>query len=169
LIDIDVDIETKRIVWDFLSTNNVGNRSKANGSKEEQYVGLLGEVKVKQLLNIDTELINGFDGGFDLEYKNKRIDVKTMGRTVDVKPYYVNNFISYQKDFDCDIYIFCSLNKKTSNLTVCGWVTKNELLERSKFYEEGTVRTRTNQTTFILKAPTYEIQNNKLNHINTLL
>ena len=50
-----------------------------------------------------------------------------------------------------------------------GWVTKNELLERADFYEEGTVRTRTNQTTFILKAPTYEIQNNKLNDINTLI
>ena len=57
MINIHVDIETKKIVWDFLSTNNIGNRSKANGNKEEQFVGLLGELKVKELLNIDTALM----------------------------------------------------------------------------------------------------------------
>jgi hypothetical protein len=169
LIKINVDTETKNKVWDFLSTNNIGNRIKANGNKEEQFVGLLGELKVKEFLNIDTKLQNGFDGGYDLIYKGKKIDVKTMGRTVDVKPYYVNNFISYQKDFDCDIYIFCSLNKKTSILTICGWVTKGELMEKAEFYDEGTIRTRTNNTTFILKAPTYEIKNDNLNDIKTLL
>lgn len=167
MIVIPINNETKSYVWSFVKENNVGNRGKADGSKLEQYVGLLGETVVKKYLGIDTKFSNGFDGGFDLKHKGMKVDVKTMGRMVNPKPYYVNNFIAYQSDFKCDAYVFCSINKKTSELTLCGWVTKKELLERAELYEEGTVRTRTDGTTFILKAPTYEIQNDKLNDIET--
>jgi len=37
---LDVDSELKKEVWSFLKENNIGNRSKADGSKEEQFVGL---------------------------------------------------------------------------------------------------------------------------------
>jgi hypothetical protein len=128
----------------------------------------LGEILVKKYLCVDDSFNNGFDGGFDLIFNGKRIDVKTMGRTVDVKSYYVNNFVSYQKDFNCDIYIFCSLNKLKNILTICGWVTKNELIERALFYDKGTIRKRSNNSQFTLKAPTYEIENNKLNDFREL-
>ena len=156
-------------VWSFLKENNIGQRSKANGNKVEQYVGLLGEVMVKKHLGIACELQSGFDDGFDLMYKNKKIDVKTMGRKVYPKPNYVNNFISYQKDFDCDVYIFCSLNKMNYDLTICGWVSKDQLFERGILYDKGTTRIRTDGSTFRLKAPTYEIENNQLNNIKTLI
>ena len=155
-------------VWDFVSKNNIGQRSKANGNKEQQYVGLLGEVMIKKHLGLDYSLSYGFDGGFDLNYKGLNIDVKTMGRMVNPRPYYVNNFIAYQNKFNCDAYIFCSLNKTDYNLTICGWVTKPQLQERSIIYEEGTIRTRSDGSTFKLKAPTYEIENNKLNQMSKL-
>lgn len=165
---LKVPNDIKLDVWNFVQHNNIGHRYKANGNKTEQYVGLLGEVIIKKHLGIDYKLQSNFDGGFDFIYKGKRIDVKTMGRKVYPKPYYVNNFIAYQKHFNCDAYIFCSLNKINYDLTVCGWVTKEQLLKRADIFEEGTVRERTDGSTFKLKAPTYEIKNTQLNNINTL-
>lgn len=165
---LDIDYNLKKEVWNYLKNNNIGNRSKANGSKEEQFVGLLGEIRVKEFFNIDHKFENGFDGGFDFIYKGKKFDVKTMGRNVDPKPYYVNNFICYQLDYNCDGYIFCSLNKKTNKLSVCGWVTKEELKTRGDLFAIGQERTRSDGSSFKLKAPTLEIKNNQLNNINDL-
>lgn len=167
MVVLPINNKVKKTAWNFLKNNNIANRGRADGNKGEQYVGLLGETIVKQYLGIDTKFSNGFDGGYDLKYNGIKVDVKTMGRMVNPKPYYVNNFIAYQSDFKCDAYIFCSINKKTSELTICGWVTKDELLERANLYEKGTIRTRTDGSTFELKAPTYEIQNDRLNSIET--
>tara|TARA_R110000824_G_scaffold28889_1_gene96610 strand:+ start:638 stop:1141 length:504 start_codon:yes stop_codon:yes gene_type:complete len=165
---LNIDANLKNKVWYYLKDNNIGNRSEANGSKEEQFVGLLGEVRVKEFFNIDHKFENGFDGGFDFIYKGKKFDVKTMGRNVDPKPYYVNNFITYQLDYDCDGYIFCSLNKKTNKLSVCGWVTKNELKERADLFIKGQTRKRSDGSVFKLKAPILEIKNSLLNNIKSL-
>ena len=165
---IKIDDGLKRRVWSFLKYNNVGNRSRANGNKTEQYVGLLGECVVKNHFGADSSLTNGFDGGFDFEYNGMKIDIKTMGRTVNPKPYYVNNFISYQSNFDCDAYIFCSINKKTSELTICGWITKDDLLNKACLFNEGATRQRSDGSTFDMKAPTYEIKNSMLNSIETI-
>ena len=158
----------KQMVWDFLNENNIGNRKEANGNKEEQFVGLIGEIMIKEVFNVQHEWSVGFDGGFDFEYKGLKIDVKTMGRNVDIKDFYVNNFIGFQKNFDCDIYIFCSLNKKTNELTICGYETKIELLKKATLYKKGDVRTRSNGTTFEMKADTYEIKNSDLLNISNL-
>lgn len=165
---LEIDQNLKNEVWSYLKTNNIANRSKADGNKEEQFVGLLGEILVKKHLNIEHNYSNGFDGGYDFIYKGKKFDVKTMGRNVDPKDYYVNNFICYQLDYECDGYIFCSLNKKTNKLTICGWVTKEELKSKGELFVIGSIRQRSNGTKFRLKAPTLEIKNNKLNNIKDL-
>jgi len=165
---LDVDSKLKTEVWNYLKTNNIGNRSKANGSKEEQFVGLLGEILVKKYLKIEHKYSEGFDGGYDFIYKGKKFDVKTMGRNVNPKEYFVNNFITYQLKYDCDGYIFCSLNKKTNKLSICGWVTKQELKSKGKLFIKGQTRQRTDGSSFSLKAPILEIKNNQLNNINDL-
>tara|TARA_R110000868_G_scaffold314566_1_gene575496 strand:+ start:362 stop:862 length:501 start_codon:yes stop_codon:yes gene_type:complete len=158
-MNLKIPKELKVKCWDFLKKNNLGNRLEANGNKEQQFVGLIGEIMVVNLFGLEYKFSQGFDGGFDFIYKGKKIDVKTMGRTVDPKPYFVNNFIAFQKDFNCDYYIFTSLNKKTNELTICGYLSKEDLLKKSTLYKKGTKRTRTNGTSFILKADTYEIEN----------
>ena len=158
-MNLKIPKELKVKCWDFLKKNNLGNRLEANGNKEQQFVGLIGEIMVVNLFGLEYKFSQGFDGGFDFIYKGKRIDVKTMGRTVDPKPYFVNNFIAFQKDFNCDYYIFTSLNKKTNELTICGYLSKEDLLKKSTLYKKGTKRTRTNGTSFVLKADTYEIEN----------
>ena len=158
-MNLKIPKELKVKCWDFLKKNNLGNRLEANGNKQQQFVGLIGEIMVVNLFGLEYKFSQGFDGGFDFIYKGKKIDVKTMGRTVDPKPYFVNNFIAFQKDFNCDYYIFTSLNKKTNELTICGYLSKEDLLKKSTLYKKGTKRTRTNGTSFILKADTYEIEN----------
>jgi hypothetical protein len=166
---LNIPSDLKLQCWDYLSKNNMGNRHSANGNKEQQFVGLIGEILTKNVFGLNHKYINGFDGGFDFEYKGKKIDVKTMGRTVNIKPYFVHNFIGFQKDFDCDIYIFNSLNKISNNLEICGWVTKDELINKSFFYKKGDIRNRDNGTSFKMKADTYEIENRLLNNIKELL
>lgn len=159
----------KNEVWKWVNTHTIGKRGKADGSKQEAYTGLLGEFAVHQIFKGYIVWRDDFDGGFDFEHKGMKIDVKTMGRTVDPKPDFVNNFIAYQKNLKADAFIFCSLNKKTSELTICGWITKDDLLETADKFKKGDERERADGTTFKLKAPTYEIKNSDLKPIETLL
>ena len=46
---------------------------------------------------------------------------------------------------------------------------KKELKERSIFYKKGTIRKRSNGSSFKMKADTFEIKNNMLNNIKELL
>ena len=166
---IKIENSLKIKCWEYLSKNNMGNRHSANGNKEQQLVGLIGEIKTKEIFDAKHKWNKGFDGGFDFIYKGSKIDVKTMGRNVYPKNNYVNNFISFQKDFDCDYYIFTSLNKKTNELSICGFVSKEDLLDRSILYKKGEVRKRDNGTSFNMKADTFEIKNNQLEKIEKLL
>lgn len=163
-----IQTELKNDVWQFINNNNLGNRHEFNGSKEQQFVGLVGEVIIKMLFNIKHEFKKGFDGGFDFQYKGLKIDVKTMGRNVDVKDYFVNNFVAHQLKFNCDIYIFCSLNKLKNELTICGYLTKKELLQKSIYRKKGETMTRSNGTSFALKTDNFQIQNKELKNIEKL-
>lgn len=142
---------------------NFGQRGFADGNKDEQFTGVLGQSVIAQLFN--QGVVNGsggFDGGVDLVFSGLRLDVKTMGRTTDVRDYYVNNFIGLQKDYPVDIYIFCSFNKKNNELTICGWIDKRNLLEKAKFFKRGAKRYRSDGSYFCTKADLYEISNNEI-------
>lgn len=153
----------KEKTWDWLQDHSMGHRFDANGSKAEQFVGLLGENMFRMINDLPPKFVKGFDGGYDLIFMGQKTDVKTMGRRVDPKPHYVNNFVGYQKDFDCDLYVFCSINKSTNTFWICGYTDKQTLLTESNFYEKGERRYRDDGSYFINKAPLYEIENTKLN------
>lgn len=166
---ITITQEEKNKVWEFLKNNDIGNRGDFDGKKVHQYIGLLGEMKVHQLFKQDFEFKDDFDGGYDMMLGDKKVDIKTMGRNVNIKPDYVHNFSGLQKHFKCDIYIFASLNKKTSDVSACGWVTKEELFERAEKFKKGTKRQRDNGTFTVFGCTTYEIKNKDLNDISLLL
>jgi len=145
---------------------NFGLRYTANGTKEQQLTGLIGQSVVMTWFGaglISGE--DGCDGGLDVLYAGRRIDVKTMGRTTAVKPYYTNNFLALQADYKTDVYIFCSYNKLKAELTVCGWVTKQELAAARRYYPRGTLRQRSDGTTFTTFADLYEIDNCALHDV----
>ena len=142
---------------------NFGQRATANGTKEQQLTGIIGQSTIMNLFNLgNVKGSDGFDDGVDLIYKNRKIDVKTMGRTTEVKPSYTNNFLKVQDCFNTDVYIFCSYHKNKKELTVCGLIDKNTFIKRRTFYPKGTERTRTNGTSFKTFADLYEIDNTSL-------
>lgn len=166
MFDIKVSFNIKAHCKELITHHNFGNRGVADGSKTEQLTGLIGQNTLQELFGLP--LMNGeggFDNGEDICFNNLSIDIKTMGRTVPMKPFYVHNFVALQEHFATQVYIFCSYNKKNDVLTVCGWVTKKQHRNRAKFYPKGTERKRTNGTSFFTKADLYEIRNDELNDI----
>ena len=152
----------------LLKEHNFGKRSVADGNYNEQLTGIIGQCTIQTMFQVDLLTgEEGFDHGKDLEYTGLSIDVKTMGRTTDVKDYYVNNFIALQKGFPTDVFIFCSYVENKKELTVCGWLFKNEVEEKAAFYKKGTRRYRSDKTWFRTKADLYEIPNKKLSTVKS--
>ena len=52
-------------------------------------------------------------------------------------------------------------------MTVCGWLPKDELDEKAKFFKKGTKRYRSDKTWFRTKADLYELPNKKLRTAKT--
>ena len=82
---LDITEELKLKCWNYLQNNNMGNRHSANGNKEQQFVGLVGEILTKNLFNIKHKFTQGFDGGYDFVYKKQKIDIKDNGKNCKCK------------------------------------------------------------------------------------
>lgn len=170
MINVAIKDEIVSHCRDVLKKTNFGRRGVADGDASEQLRGIVGQSVVQDLLGLPlVQNSNGFDGGIDFTYKDKTYDVKTMGRNCNPKPYYVNNLIGLQDKYKVDRYIFCSLNRNSMILTICGWIDKNDFLKQASFYEKGTVRTRSDNTSFETKADLYELENKKLNDFNLIV
>lgn len=149
-----------------LELYNFGKRKEANGTKEQQLTGIIGQSVVMDIFEegyVDGSL--GFDGGIDLVFFDYKIDVKTMGRNCDAKSSYTNNFLKLQDSYDTDIYIFCSYNKLNQEVTICGWIDKKSFEKKRKYYPKGSIRNRTNGTSFETFSDLYEIDNNEINDV----
>lgn len=169
MFDILVTGEQVEFANSLVQDNNFGMRGKGDGNKKEQFVGMLGQTVVGDSLHYPRPTGGeGFDGGYDFNINGKRVDVKTMGRTTPVRNYYVHNFVGYQEGYDVDYYIFTSFNKETEVLTICGYIDKDNFFKKAKYYEEGTMRYRSDGTGFRTKAPLYEINQSDLYEINEI-
>ena len=129
---------------------NFGQRFTANGNAEQQLTGIIGQSVVMNLFGLEN--VNG--------------DVKTMGRTTDVRKNYTNNFLKLQDYFKTEVYIFCSYNKINKELTICGWIEKDAFVKKRKFFPKGTIRTRTDGSTFNTFADLYEIDIIDINDVS---
>ena len=153
-----------------IDKHNFGNRSKDNGNRNQQYIGIIGECVIKDMFELKyIDGSSGFDGGVDLRYKGKRYDVKTMSRTTDVKDYYTNNLLKSQMDYDVDGYIFCSINTNKKELTVCGWIKKEDAIKHRKLNPKGMIMQQGKGKGEPLDADWYEIDNKYLNFVNSVV
>ena len=165
MLNIKLREDLCKFAWDTVNKRNCGNRSiGANGNKEQQYTGILGETVIYDIVYDKLPEYNEA-GTVDIVINGKKVDIKTMGRTVYMKPDYVHNFVGYQKDFPNDIYIFNSIVKKDRTIQICGWLPKDEFFLKCNFYKKGEDRFRTDGSSFKTKAPLYEIKNKELNEI----
>jgi len=147
---------------------NFGKRGKFDGTKKQQTFGIIAEQMIRDLFDagkIDGSI--GYDGGYDIKIKDKLIDVKTMIRNCDPMDGFVSNFNGLQIKHLANYFIFTSINQKKRTLTVCGWITKKDFLEKADLFKEGEYRFRRDKTKFKTKSDLYEINNNKLNNVNT--
>ena len=139
---------------------NFGQRGFADGSKEQQLTGIIGQCCVAELFGeplVDGS--TGVDDGYDIEYQGIRIDVKTMGRKLsEIKPHFVNNLLAAQKNRLTDIYLFTSFNRNENILTVVGWSNKEAIYRDATLHKKGSRRTRDNKTWFKTFADLYEVE-----------
>jgi hypothetical protein len=170
----DVRVYEFHVRWAmrYLKNNPVG-RGPGAGTYKQQVVGMTSQGIVQHCifgLPLPKKR-SGFDGGFDFICAGKNVDVKSMGREVSVRNHYVNNFYKRQSDFNCNIYIFCSLNTRKMNgelyyrLTICGWIDKENFLKKADLFKKGTRRNKDNGDFFYLEEDMYEIGMTDLNDV----
>ena len=162
--------ETLQYCREVITKNSLAQRGKADGSKAEQAIGLLGQTVICDAFSIERiKGDEGFDGGYDLVIAGKKVDVKTIGRTVDPKPEYVNNIMGLQKNYSVDAYIFCSYNKKARNrITVCGMISKERFFQEATHFRQGDKRKRSDGSAMTVKEGLYEIKNSALDQADSM-
>ena len=134
-----------------------------DGNRGQRAIGFLAEKMIHDLFNVEMIPSQGFDCGIDIVLNDIKIDIKTMGRDVDMKDYYVNNLFASQVESDKylnDIYLFASYNKTKGYLDLLGWIKKAEvkaLVKGIKRFEQGQLRERSNGSSFRIKSDNYEI------------
>ncbi len=169
---LKVDQGLISMVENYLKTHNLANRGVEDGDYNKQRVGLIGEFTVYKYLFGEYPDLNvkqeGFDGGYDIAYNGRLIDVKTMGRKSFVKPEFVNNFYLLQSHLQSDTIVFCSFHTVENILEICGWLPKAELANRGIYYSAGTKRVRSDGSSFTFRQNNYEVENKNLNDIESL-
>lgn len=169
---IHIEPDLISMVERYLQHHNLANRGVEDGDYEKQKIGLIGELCVyKYLLNCYPDLNekqNGFDGGYDIDYNGRLIDVKTMGRKSYVRANYVNNFYLLQSNHNANTIVFCSYHTADKVVEICGWLPKVALAAKGIFYAAGTRRIRTDGSSFTFRQDNYEVENKDLDDIETL-
>ena len=169
MIQVPIHDDDRRYAVEVLKTTNFGHRSRGfNGNYEKQYTGLIGELTLHRVLGLTKPKYTSGRLDSDILINNKKVDIKSMARNVYMQDHYVHNFVAYQKDMPSDILLFISINKKSGVVQICGWLEKEKFLENASFFDQGDKRERDDGTSFVLRAPLYEIEQNKLNKLNNV-
>ena len=169
MIQVAIHDDDRRYAVEVLKTTNFGHRSRGfNGNYEKQYTGLIGELTLHRVLGLTRPKYTSGRLDSDILINNKKVDIKSMARNVYMQDHYVHNFVAYQKDMPSDILLFISINKKSGVVQICGWLEKEKFLENASFFDQGDKRERDDGTSFVLRAPLYEIEQNKLNKLNNV-
>lgn len=155
---LKLTFDQRKLAFALVKTVNYGQRGEFDGNRERQYTGILGEIALADLLGLPRPVAKkGYDNGIDFEIAGQKIDLKTMGRTTYVKPYFVNNLIVQQVgQSQTDVYLFASINKTTNEIEFCGYIKKN-FLDRKWIKEKSAKRTRADGTTFETGMEIYEV------------
>ena len=175
MLKITATDEQVKYVNELLKKVNFGKRGNGsksieysnNGSKEEQFVGILGELIVTDFFGIKRkERGEGADHGVDMTVGHQRIDVKTMSRKCDMRDYFVHNLQGEQTGdyYLNNVYLLTSLNMTNYELTICGWVTKEEFFGRAEYFAFNQERKNGTKTFKVRnKGGLYELKNSNLN------
>jgi hypothetical protein len=98
------------------------------------YIGMLGEIAVGKYLNIPvkTEILKGGDGGVDMLYNGKSIQVKT--RTFVKPPIYI--LYTTLEEMVADWHILCTVESPTS-VGIHGFISKAKFVQKAELMNFG--------------------------------
>lgn len=141
-----------------------------NGTKEEQYYGLLAQnIICKKFSQPLTDGSRGCDNGKDLVINNKVVDIKTMLRQVPCQPkFYTANLLDSQRKYHTDYYLFCSFNTTSNTLEICGLLRKDDIEKYGRYYATGEVSHNNRGKEIPTYEPRWEIDYKHMIQINTL-
>lgn len=151
---------------EFAAKCNLGRRGDgSDGTPGQQTVGVIAQNMAHLAFGLPfVQPSEQHDGGVDFAVFGQRIDIKAMGRTVDVALNYVNNLVASQMRLNADLFVFASYNTHSSALTVCGWLPKAHLKSRATLFAKGDTRKRADGSSFQIKADMYEVANSAICH-----
>ena len=159
--------DQKERAGQLVDSTNFGTRKDGcNGNREMQYTGILGEVVFSDLMSVPRANIKNDEWTIDFVISDKGIDLKTMGRTCDVKPYFVNNVALCQVQQSlADIFLFASINKTTSMIEFCGWLRKKQLAD-IQVTPKGSMIKRGDGSLLEVRFDMLEVDMTRLNEFN---
>ena len=76
-------------------------------------------------------------GSVDFRVGKYTIDVKCKQRNVEAEPNHDAHVNWYQRDFDVDLYVFCSYWKQAEQLQWMGWQWKGQFWKHARIVEAG--------------------------------
>lgn len=112
--------------WDYLQSiaqkrleNNRTSRHVSDYGTEIELMGAAGELVARRFLGLPDKLHEQFDGGIDLVWRKRRVDVKATKLT----PKLNFRFLQWPetKKFRADIILLTAINLRTQQGTVVGW------------------------------------------------
>ena len=172
MISVIVPEEQRARIWKYLGRHSLANRGRFDGSRKDQYIGLLGEYVVRQYLGIDVEEYRskeGFDDGVDIVANNgMTIDVKTISSRSAVRPHFQVNIAATQKSYNVHMYVFCHHNTKNNETTICGWRSKKMYFEDATYMAKGEQKVLDNGAVLTYRAASYDLRISQLHDIEEL-
>jgi len=158
-----------RWATELVSRVDLGRRGYADGTRDQQLAGALGQGVVQEGLGLgQPSLAQAPQGGFELDVAGCRVEVKTTGRwRGPMRGHYAHNIYAVQMDRPADAFVFCSHHRSEGEIVVCGWLRRDEVLALGTLFQAGTVRTRDNGTQFTFEADNYEVLNRDVHDVNS--
>lgn len=153
--------EQRDYAREFLKQGSMGNRGSFDGNDRQQLFGLIGQIIISDMLNIERpKNEHQFDGGFDIVWHDMRWDVKVLIGTVPWKPmHHVMNVHARQVRYDCQGYIFLHYDSSAGVYSIAGCMTKDIFSAKAEFYPAGAQRPRTDGTFMIVReGGVYEVR-----------
>lgn len=135
-------------------SGSIGNRGEFDGNSMQQLFGLIAQVIVGDMIGYDRpQSSQGFDGGWDVIYKGKKVDVKCEVRNVAYRKSWPHNLKHSQITYpECEGYIFVSYNQEKGEYAICGYISKEELKDKGEHFREGSQRKRADGTFLTVKG-----------------
>ena len=119
--------------WDYVEAvtksrlaNNKTSRHVADYGTYIETIGTAGELAVRRFLKMPETLHKHFDGGSDLLWNNRRVDVKATILTPRIRFRYLQWRVG--KHVKADIIMLTAVNIERRQAILVGWATPDEIL-----------------------------------------